>query len=965
MIDPRKYLRLEVENKAEGLVNLLNNPDGDLGGWGWITPLSGTALRSVTHSDGAVALEYTATAATGQIVRSELLPTVPGDYVRMGWSILAWSASMSWRRVEFEWFNAAKATLGVSPSTWIATAAQRAEFQPASPAPAGAVYVQLRIQFGSSNVGAAPVNGATFRFRGVIVAVSQSSAALGASYTQRAANGGSQYAYANGYGYTAANAQTVVARVAPSGSGIDGTSGGWAARALRAAGQGQGTVSVYTEKVPVTAGTTYVVSANISGRQTPRGGTLEWLNAASAVLSSSPKSILYEPGPSWTVTAPTGATQVRVLLEATATETAPAWMDEFSVRTSSDASNGPPGYWSGDTADTAAWDYAWAGTPGQSASTAKPVGTGLGYIEPTTYTDVLDSALEVHTVRAPLDAGTLTATIRDTDLDPATADLIRPGRRVRLQVLGGLDNLMPDPYMDVSGWAGMTYANGYGSVDAGGSSYSPDTAAPSTATARAGVLVRNLTGAEVTVQARIRPTVNGSFAGAHIPDWTTITLASGKVATIDLEEQLQSPETGFRVYLVTAPGVQVLYAESYVADWTPIYAGRLDQGSTAYDLKAKPSKQVTISLSALDANAALANVLAPNGVGSIAALPYVLEGAGVPWDVDGSGNQVPTASVVAVNDNASVLDQVAITRDTGLGYAWLNRSGVLMVRSSRTVNPYGADTVLDEADYSDIDLAFDTANVINVVTVNLVRINPATGETEEVPYGPYVDAASFKEWGPRSATFTVQGITDISTYAATILAANAQPKVTVRSLTVPIRSIADLNRTKALADLYDRVLVLNAARGINQRPRVTQVEQQITAKRWTLTLSFDTDAVVASPTVAPPINGTTSDVAPTAIPLLSGFTATFENPGVSKVAGQVEFVGMVQGTFAASAVVRIVAPGGVPAACRPLLRKDYQTSGHTAASAPKLLVNTDGSLDIVTGPSAPAYVSLDVARYRN
>ena len=51
----------------------------------------------------------------------------------------------------------------------------------------------------------------------------------------------------------------------------------------------------------------------------------------------------------------------------------------------------------------------------------------------------------------------------------------------------------------------------------------------------------------------------------------------------------------------------------------------------------------------------------------------------------------------------------------------------------------------------------DAGTLVNA-TGNFV--NAATGETVEVAYGPYADAASVEKWGAHAAEFTVQGLPD-------------------------------------------------------------------------------------------------------------------------------------------------------------------------------------------------------------
>lgn len=307
--------------------------------------------------------------------------------------------------------------------------------------------------------------------------------------------------------------------------------------------------------------------------------------------------------------------------------------------------------------------------------------------------------------------------------------------------------------------------------------------------------------------------------------------------------------------------------------WMPVFTGKATEASVTYELKdpAVPdSKRARISLTAVDATADLANQQRSEGVENIADLPYVLEGCGVPWNVNGSGNQVPSATVVAVNDNASALDQIAITRDTNLGYAWVDQYGVAQVWDSASMGSSWTSYI--EAwvnDYTDLDIDYDTDRCINEVNVKFLRYNPSTGQTEEVPYGPYRDETSIAEWGVRSATFTIQGSAEetagIPAYAASILAANATPQVRVNTMTVPITENWHLSYFVAMngydllySDAYiekphDASIAPGAGPNFDTLG-ITRIEYSITPEKWLVKYGFEAQGSVASPQFVPSPN---------------------------------------------------------------------------------------------------------------
>lgn len=290
-----------------------------------------------------------------------------------------------------------------------------------------------------------------------------------------------------------------------------------------------------------------------------------------------------------------------------------------------------------------------------------------------------------------------------------------------------------------------------------------------------------------------------------------------------------------------------------------IFAGKTFTASVKYHLlEDDEHKRAEVTLVAVDPINSTAGVPRREGVATIDELPYVLEGAGVPWNVNGSGNQVPTATVVAYNDNASALDQVAVTRDSVLGYAWVDRNGVMQAWDSATLDTTVA-AELDESTYTaDIDIDFDLERIINSVTVRALRVIATSGATEEVVLGPYVDVDSFRQYGEHSAEFTVQGfdVTDtasIQAYADAILAANATPHLRVNSLVLPIASVADLE--KATLDLYDLVHVVNDRANVDENSRIVSIHHEITATnpggKWLTTLGFVKDGAVAASTAVP------------------------------------------------------------------------------------------------------------------
>lgn len=302
---------------------------------------------------------------------------------------------------------------------------------------------------------------------------------------------------------------------------------------------------------------------------------------------------------------------------------------------------------------------------------------------------------------------------------------------------------------------------------------------------------------------------------------------------------------GRRVRLVTSSGGR-------------LFTGRTLTASAKYAPAVKDqAKRVRIQLSAVDPVSKLAGVTRTEGVSTIAELPYVLEGAGVPWSCNGISDQVPTATVVADNPNASALDQIVITRDSRLGYAWVDRYGVVQVWDRDQI-PATLKADLDDDVYNaDIDIDYNADACINSVSLTYLRLNAASGQTEEIAYGPYRDEASIVEWGLHHASYTVQGIAEttaaLAEYAQAILDANAAPTVRINTVVVPMRTVLDVASLGVL-DLYDLVTVQNTAAGLGENSRITSVRHSITPKKWLMTVGFAVDGAAAPATVVPKPN---------------------------------------------------------------------------------------------------------------
>ncbi|MCA1984789.1 hypothetical protein [Nocardioides nematodiphilus] len=307
---------------------------------------------------------------------------------------------------------------------------------------------------------------------------------------------------------------------------------------------------------------------------------------------------------------------------------------------------------------------------------------------------------------------------------------------------------------------------------------------------------------------------------------------------------------------VLRPGRGLKLSALVNGTWSPIFTGLVSQATVAYDpARLDPEQRAVITLTGVDKTAILAKAGTTTGVGSLHDLAYVLNnmvGNKLTWNINGSSATISTPVTIPVD--TSVLDQVAIARDSELGYAWVDRSGVLQAWSNNQISTTNKG-VLDENVYNTaLSIDYDTNRCINSVLVDYVHEDPDNpGSTITENFGPYVNQSSIDQWGTYSASFTVQGsaapsASAVDTYAQSILAANAIPSVRVNSVVIPIISQASVSR--ALLDLYDLVTVKNTNAGINAPMRITGVSHSITPDKWLMQVDFSTDGTFSAPTVS-------------------------------------------------------------------------------------------------------------------
>lgn len=285
--------------------------------------------------------------------------------------------------------------------------------------------------------------------------------------------------------------------------------------------------------------------------------------------------------------------------------------------------------------------------------------------------------------------------------------------------------------------------------------------------------------------------------------------------------------------------------------WRAIYTGQLDNVEVDEDPLAKQAQRVNVKLSALDNTSVLANTTESRGVGTINHLRWVI-GSAVPFRINGQTTTLSTGTIVARNENASLWDQILVTRDSNLGYAWVDMDNRLNVYDAASMDSSIKASLTPQV-YREIDVDFALDQIINSVVVNWRRYNIGTETAVDVAYGPFEDASSVSQWGRRQATFTVQGATEveanIAAFAQDVLSRNAAAEVRARSVSIIIATTNQLALARDI-ELNSRVSVTHPDATV-QELRVVGIQHSIEPTRWTMTLELAKPLALTPPSVTP------------------------------------------------------------------------------------------------------------------
>lgn len=865
MTNPRQkfdnvdVLRLEVEKATTGLVNLVQNPNGAGGGYGWVTPVPGSYI----YGSGGFIQYITAAAAGGNLFSTEMAPVTVGQYVGARWHM----AYAPWgsHRARLRFWTADKVSVHSNGPWSTFTTTPVIGTIAATVVPSGAAYVEIQFEIGGpSNSYPLTTASSYAALNDVVLAKAATAVALGTTRVNLLVNPSFEndttgwQTPAPAYGTFARTAATG----APHGSNVcTVTAGPGATPGVKRLIFGT------VNGLNVNPGYDYTLTYSSKAVTTPRPitGRIYWYDGANNFIRRANIAGGLNTTTGWTTysgvaTAPGNAQTCRIELEIDAAYGEQHQFDAFM------------------------FELGWA--------IGRPfiVGTAnnqfLGVVD-YAYANIIAPAHEIKIKREGLNLGTLNATVLDTTLDPTVSSTIRPGRRCRLLALSG--TTWEPLYTGRIANADVAYdqsSSDPNKVSRVSITTTDNTSPLANATRPSGVA--NISDLPYVLEGAGVPwNVNGN--GNQVPTASVVS-NNDNASALDQIALTRDSKSGYawvdRHNILQAwdaaqmpSGANLIPNPSFESALTNTWNGvsaTLTRDTTTvkdgtYSLKATAS-----STSAYGASTTAGGPAIAVKGGQPYTLSYWYRSAHtgrqvtgfVSWlDSLGSSLGTTTLPVVTVPASMTGFAEIVTTLTPPINASRMalelrvsaNAAGEVIYFDKVTMAATAA--IVDESAYSSLEVAFSTKDCINEVVVKNIEWDPADPtKSVEVTYGPYRDETSITEWGRYAAEFTTHGLNSagVAALGARVLARNATPTVRINSVTVPILKRTDLTSGRALIDLYDRAIVSHAAKQLTGEARVTGVEHTITNTGWLMHLTFSDANGVASPQQTPPVQSSGS-----------------------------------------------------------------------------------------------------------
>lgn len=308
------------------------------------------------------------------------------------------------------------------------------------------------------------------------------------------------------------------------------------------------------------------------------------------------------------------------------------------------------------------------------------------------------------------------------------------------------------------------------------------------------------------------------------------------------------------------------------ATWETLWTGKIQRARIEYDPDEKDDTDAyRLILTGTDVVASLAGV--PSEVAIDGNLHQrvgaVLDPTGIAYDVDdpssvGVGDPLPT-------DAKDVLGQLRLIRDTAHALMYVDRDGALVVvadnaRPRTIVTPDWTatdDVATDAIHYTEIDPAFDTDAVVNVLAVT-------TLDGASNPVAIFTDDTSRDSWGDKAQAITVNdGVAE--THADLYLASRVDPDLIPEHIDFVVQerlpqAIAPAARSSHLAaavgiELYDVVRVERDGMPTTDL-LIREITHTISHRAWRVGLGLRVPEVLATRWDDVPVGLTWDDVPP-------------------------------------------------------------------------------------------------------
>lgn len=286
-----------------------------------------------------------------------------------------------------------------------------------------------------------------------------------------------------------------------------------------------------------------------------------------------------------------------------------------------------------------------------------------------------------------------------------------------------------------------------------------------------------------------------------------------------------------------------IHAHNSAATMRKMATMRVKNVRVEINLKAQVGRQNRVNVTLIGTGVAgVAGVGRSAGVDTMSELSNIITGA--PFEIGGdgfgSGIVAPTGSYTEVStiDAATELDQILLTRDGNPGViAYEDPSGTIQVFDSASQRTAAPALTITKANYADIDQQFDMSHIINVVAIKYFeKIKVGKKATRIVEHDVvFENAASIAKYGRFKKTVKVHKKSNFSAYATSVFARNADPENVPASVTIPMRTAADLLPGYEDGHFVGGKVKVTLPDGVTTYTcRVARIQHVIAPDKWTV-----------------------------------------------------------------------------------------------------------------------------------